>query len=282
LKCAPCVEAARLAKIGDVRSLRLLLLVSLAIACASARTSSTPEEKPLTSEVETPGLLFRVLYQPADAAEARRLRRQLLSVAPKLSRWGKFRQGVSIQVQPDHAAFELAVRRRGYPWLRAWAVEDRIELESPRDLDDAQLQELLTHELTHSLMLQLMAHGDEWSAASPPLWFREGMASVTAGQGYRRMSAGELQRFRALHPDANLLEPRPELYRTEREAVYAAAHLAFQRLLDLIGDEGVRAILWRMREGDDFPQAFTRATGRQLRAFENDALALPQLTRKSP
>ncbi|HEX4385571.1 MAG TPA: hypothetical protein VH083_21570 [Myxococcales bacterium] len=267
-----------------VRSFRLVAALGLssALGCASARTSSTPREKPLSSDVEAPGQLFRVLYQPADAAEARRLRKELLAVAPKLSRWGKFRQGIAIHVQPDHAAFEEAVRRRGYPWLHAWAFEDQIELESPRELEEAQLQELLTHELTHSLMLQLMARKDEWSADNPPLWFREGMASVTAGQGYRRMSASDLRRWSFAHPDANLLEPEPELYRTEREAVYAAAHLAFERLLVLIGDEGVRAILWRMREGDDFPQAFTRATGRDLRDFEHNALSPPQLTRKSP
>jgi hypothetical protein len=257
-----------------VRSFRLLAALGLAItvACAARRPSSTLKETPLASEVQAPGLLFQLRYQPADAAEVQRLRTELLAVAPRLSRWGQFRQGVFIQVHPDHAALEEAVNRRGYPWLHAWAYQDRIELESPRGLSEVQLQQLLTHELTHSLMFQLMAQRDAWSADPPPIWFREGMASVTAGQGNRRMSPDELLHWTEAHPGTNLLNPAPELYRTEREAVYAAAHRAFEVLLGLTGDEGVREILRDVSRGEDFARAFAHATGHKLADFEREAV----------
>jgi hypothetical protein len=257
-----------------VRSTRLLaaLCLAFAVACASARTSTTLKETPLASDVQAPGLLFQLRYQPADAAEVQRLRTELLTVAPKLSRWGEFRQGVFIQVHPDHAALEEAVHRRGYPWLHAWAYRDQIQLESPRGLDEISLQELLAHELTHSLMFQLMAQSDTWNGDPPPVWFREGMASVTAGQGYRRMSASELQRWTEAHPGADLLNPTPDLYRTERDAVYAAAHRAFEVLLGLVGDRGIREILRGVSNGEEFAQAFARTTGHRLADFESEAV----------
>jgi len=52
----------------------------------------------------------------------------------------------------------------------------------------AALAELLAHELTHALMYQRLARGDGAPVEEPPLWFREGMASLTAGQGARRLS----------------------------------------------------------------------------------------------
>jgi hypothetical protein len=257
-----------------VRSTRLLPLLGLAfvVACASGRTSNTLREKPLAAEVKAPGLLFQVFYQKADAAQMQRLRTQLLAIAPRLSRWGSFRQGVAIQVHPDHAALEDAVNRHGYPWLRGWAYQDQIEIESPGDLSEDQLQELLAHELTHSLMFQLMAQKDEWSVDPPPVWFREGMASVTAGQGYRRMSAGDLLHWTQEHPSEDLLNPSAGLYRDQRDAVYAAAHRAFEVLLGLVGDKGIREILREASAGEEFPQAFAHATGYKLADFEREAV----------
>jgi len=96
----------------------------------------------------------------------------------------------------------------------------------------------------------------------PPVWFREGMASVTAGQGDRRMSAAELVRWTQAHPGQDLLNPSNELYRTEREAVYAAAHRAFELLLELAGDAGVREILRGVgARARSFRSAFAHATG---------------------
>lgn len=220
-------------------------------------------------------MLFRIEYQPVDAGQVPRLRSDLLSVAPKLSRWGAFREGISIRVEPDHAALEAAAERRGYPWLHAWAYGDEILLESPRHFGEVELSELLAHELTHALMFQLMAPGGVgWVGAAdpPPVWFREGMASVTADQGYRRMSTEAVLRWCEGHPGVNLLHPAPEVYRNEREAVYAAAHRTFELLLKLVGDGGVRDILRAVSEGKEFPQAFAQVTGHRLVDFEREAI----------
>src|SRR5213075_2298906 len=205
-----------------------------------------------------------------------RIETGLLSVGARVSRWGTFREGVHIRVFPDHDSLERAVDRRGYPWLRAWAYGDTVLLQSPRSWSapeplDEELNELLAHELTHSLMYQLIRAEDEpaWDSAAeePPLWFREGMASVTAGQGHRRLSSAELSTWLGAHPGADLLHPSSELYRTEKEAVYGAAHRAFDLLVRTSGDQAVRDILRGVRTGARFADAFKASTGRGLQEF---------------
>src|SRR6185295_2154512 len=49
----------------------------------------------------------------------------------------------------------------------------------------ADVDELMLHELTHCVMYQRSASAADWSRKRIPLWFREGMASVTASQSYR-------------------------------------------------------------------------------------------------
>ncbi|MFL5311578.1 MAG: hypothetical protein ACJ79H_14100, partial [Myxococcales bacterium] len=135
-----------------------------------------------------------------------------------------------------------------------------------------EMSELLVHELTHALMYQLLQPADGGWPEEPPLWFREGMASVTAGQGHRRLALEDLRRWQRAHPAADLLHPTPELYRTEREAVYAAAHRTFELLLALRGDQAIRDVIRGVRSGARFERAFALATGEPLAAFEVEAV----------
>jgi hypothetical protein len=127
-------------------------------------------------------------------------------------------------------------------------------------------------------MYQLMEPGDEpgWPAEAsidePPLWFREGMASVTAEQGHRRLSSEDLGRWIAAHPGTDLLHPTPELYRVEKEAVYGAAHRAFDLLVRLAGDQAVRDVLRGVRTGARFADSFKNSTGHALPDFEREAV----------
>jgi hypothetical protein len=247
------------------------------VACASAlpRPSSTPvTELPLAARTHAPSGSFELRYTSYDEGEVAQMQAALLAAAAPLARWGTFEQSIAIRIYPDHDSLEAAVHREGYPWLRAWAFADRIFLQSPRSWNDpsaitvaAELRELLAHELTHALMYQLLG-----GAPEPPLWFREGMASVTAGQGHRRPTAEELSRWIAAHPGEDLLEPAPEVYRTEKEAVYGAAHRAFELFLALAGDEGVRELLLLTRGGAPFADAFVTVTGVGLARFESDAV----------
>jgi len=254
-----------------------LLAPALLLACATARPSAPAADQPLTARVQAPGLLFELSYLSSDAADVARIGSGLLAAGPRLSRWGSFRQGIVVRVYPDHESLEAAVERRGYLWLRAWAYGDQILLQSPRSWNsvslDEELSELLAHELTHSLMYQLMDSGDGPAALEePPLWFREGMASVTAGQGHRRLSAEELSRWIAAHPGADVLHPSVELYRAEKEAVYGAAHRSFDLLLNVAGEQAVRDVFRGVREGARFADAFKAATGHGLSEFEQEAL----------
>ena len=268
-----------------VARLSLASAAALLAACATARTPSTTQKLPLAARVQAPGLLFELLYTQPDNVEVGRIGSGLLAAGPRLARWGTFRQGVWIRVYPDHDSLEFALDRHGYPWLRAWAFGDQVLLQSPRSWDslssaalDEELSELLAHELTHSLMYQLMEapDGPAWTADAPmeepPLWFREGMASVTAGQGHRRLSGEDLGRFIAAHPDTDLLHPTAEQVRVEKEAVYGAAHRAFDLLVKVAGDQAVRDVLRGVREGARFSDAFKAATGHHLRDFEREAV----------
>ena len=255
-----------------------VLCLAVLAGCAVPRLSSTPDEAPLAVEVRGPGLLFEVRYPRDHAMEAAHIGGGLLAAGPRLSRWGRFRHGVTVRILPDHEALEARIGVHGYPWLRAWAFGDQILLQSPRSWGEPSadaredVAELLVHELTHALMYQLLQPADGGFPEEPPLWFREGMASVTAGQGHRRLALDGLRRWQQEHPSADLLHPTPELYRTEKEAVYAAAHRAFELLVASRGDQSVRDVLRSVRSGARFEDAFAATTGEPLAGFEAKAM----------
>ena len=280
-----CAMALRNRSGSALRSAAVAAALAFLAACATSRPLSTPRDPPLAARVQAPGLLFELQYTQPDGAEVGRIGSSLLAAGPRLSRWGSFRQSVRIRIFPDHDSLELELRKKNYPWLRAWAFGDQILLQSPRSWNSpsptalqGDLSELLLHELTHALMYQLITPDDapEWAVEAPfeepPFWFREGMASVTAGQGHRRMAATDLKTWIVAHPGADLLRPTPELYRTENEAVYGAAHRAFELLLELSGDQAVRHVLRGVRAGARFGDAFAASTGWKLAAFEDQAV----------
>jgi hypothetical protein len=255
-----------------------LQAIAAVLACAARGPSTMPSGAPLALDATAPGIRVQVQYDAADREEAEQVREAVLASGRALQRWGAFRIGVALRVYPDHDALEDAVDRHDYPWLRAWAFGDRIFLQSPRTWGEprsavqGELLELLEHELTHSLMYQLIQPASGAVCDEPPLWFREGMASVTSGQGRRRLAAAELARWMGVHPGVDVLNPSPEVYRTEKDAVYGAAHRAFELLLRVTGDEGVRNLMGRMRSGSRFDAAFAASVGVALTEFEAQAL----------
>jgi len=251
-----------------------LLLIAL-VACAHA--PSEPSER--RESVRVAGAVFELQYGAEDAHAAGQVRDALRRAVPVAERWGRLSGPVLVTIHPTHQALESAARLRGYPWLRAWTRYGSVDLQSPRTWSrgkatDEEMAQLLVHELTHCVMYQSTASESTWWTVRIPLWFREGMATVTAGER-KRSGPAELRRFyqeatAVSAPAGDPLSAPEPLYRSNSELVYGAAHGAFQFLLDRHGEESIRLLLATMAQGSDFGTAFRQAVGIPVEAFERD------------
>lgn len=277
---------------------RLALAASLALlaGCAHGARGSAPLR---VEDVTVGDARFRVEWRQGDERGARRVIHALASAAPRAQRWGPLTRSVTITVHPDHAALEAAVHRPGYDWLRAWARFQTIDLQSPRTwglfgASERKLEELLAHELTHCAMYQLAGDELTWMYKEIPRWFSEGLASVTAGQGYRYGGVAELWAFYQTSlpgsgsgsgdgaprrargarrpvalPGDPIVDPDP-LYQDQSHVVYGAAHHAAEFLIRRYGEERVQRIVELMGEGKRFPAAFREAIGIGEADFASD------------
>jgi hypothetical protein len=272
----------------------LVVLVLLA-SCAHRQPGAS---EPRVRDLEVGAARFRVTWWPGDDRAAEMVARALVVAAPRVERWGALRQRVTVTIHPTHEALEHAVQRSGYEWLRAWARYDTIDLESPRTwsalgtlgVSVRRLEELLTHELTHCAMYQLAGNDLTWMFKEIPRWFSEGIATTTAGQGYRFPDAEELCAFYDKRlPGSGFGEtgrrggpPRPmafygdpivdsdPIYQEQQDVVYGAAHEAGAFLIRRYGEERVRQVLDLMGKGLRFPAAFKQAIGITDAEFAND------------
>jgi hypothetical protein len=267
-----------------MRGVAVLLFAGLA-CLPRARDGDGPRETLVRAE----GAAVRIVFGPADAESARQVAEVLPGALARAQRWGRLAVPVTVTLHADHEALETAVSQEGYPWMRGWARYASIDLQSPRSWellgtpDDAYVGEVLAHELTHCVLYQVAASDWSWAYKGIPLWFREGMASVTAGQGHRREGLERIARFydearpalavKGAAPEGGrgdpLSDPEP-LYRREDKLVYSTAHHAFDFLLARYGEGRVRAVLAEMGAGHRFDGAFERALGLPPRAFEAD------------
>jgi hypothetical protein len=279
-----------------VRRIAAALSLVIAAGCAfrGQAVRQGPEDRLDTVEID--GQVFRIHYWQEDAAAAAQVARALARAVPRVARWGRIGKEVTITIHSTHAALEEAVHREGYDWLRAWARYQTIDLQSPRTwgwfgAKDAEVDELITHELTHCAMYQAAASEWTWPHKGIPLWFREGLASVTASQGYRRSSNEELWRFYVKSvPGAGdgypsgmaraargfvsqdgdpVTDPEP-LYQERSDLVYGAAHRTFEFLLSRYGEDRLRNALALMRGGASFEKAFEGAFGISEAAFASE------------
>ncbi len=274
-------------------------LAMLAAGCAHVAGGGPARLEAMTVE----GQAFRLQYWPDDEAAARQVLAALAVAVPRATRWGRLGAPVLITIQPSHEALERSARREDHPWLRAWARYASIDVQSPRTWrplgallggpSDAQVAELLTHELVHCVMYQATGSEQTWTQRDIPLWFREGLASVAAGQEYKRPGPAAIWRFYreaqgsgdgVPAPGDPLAEARvrgdpltdPEwppgepLYQRDAELVYGTAHWAFRFLLDRYGEAAARGVLARMGRGQPFEESFRVETGIGPRAFEAD------------
>jgi hypothetical protein len=269
--------------VWHVRRLAACLLLALLAACAHR---FSPPAEPRSREVTVGGARFRVRWWPGDDRAAERVVRALAVATPRAQRWGPLAQAVTLTIHRDHDALEAAVHRPGYEWLRAWARYQTIDLQSPRSwgflrVPDRKLEELLAHELTHCVMYQQSGSDLTWMYKEIPRWFSEGIASVTAGQGYRYGGVEELwAHYEAQQPGSGdgvpgrtrgrsdlaalpgdpIVDPDP-LYQDHSHLVYGAAHHAAEFLIRRYGEERVQRVLDLMGKGRRFPAAFEEAIG---------------------
>lgn len=248
-----------------------MLALGLLAACASVPTAPSEKAAPL----DLPAGQFRFQAGRRDEDSAQMVRLAVERALPRLARWGTFDDPVTIVIHPDHAALERAANRSGHDFLRAWARYEQVELQSPRTwtafgATQAQVDELLLHELTHSLMYQIASDRLGWTRKAIPLWFSEGMASYTAEQGYRVPGLEDLSRFLHEKPAVNPFVNAAALYQTDNAMVYGAAHHAFTFLARRYGEDTLREVLHTMSRGPDFPQAFTEAVGISPEVFLQD------------
>jgi hypothetical protein len=240
-------------------------------ACASLKR---PASGPAASTI--PGAGLQVTGGSPD--DARLVMEEALLALRIAQRWGPLSHRVTVRIHATHAALESASRQRNVPWMRGWARFDNVELEAPSSwgghLAKEHVAELLRHELTHVVMYQRVASPQTWTRVSIPMWFREGMASVTSAQGYRRMGTEALAAWIKGHPSEDPWLRPEQLSAAEQPVVYGAAHRAFERIIDRMGDAGVHRILNQTRASQNFARAFRLAAGTApeefLRTFRHE------------
>ncbi|WP_225413060.1 peptidase MA family metallohydrolase [Stigmatella hybrida] len=251
--------------------LTAVLCLLLGTGCLGARSRLVAEKAPL----ETGLGVFQLQVPPKKPDAAAMLQRAIQNATPPLMQWGRLTQPVTVRLQPDHGALERVTGRSGYTWLRAWARYDLLDVQSPETWEPLKasqrdLDELLLHELTHTVMFQLAASSSDWVQKQIPAWFREGMASYTAEQAYRWPTLEQLARTLEDHPDWEPLLQPEELFEQQMEVAYGASHHAFVFLVNRYGQDTVKRLLDAMSQGPSFQEAFATTVGLPAEAFVRD------------
>lgn len=215
---------------------------------------------------------FVIASDGAEDREVERLAAALSRATAPLQRWGGLGEPVTLFLLPTHQALEQATRRPDHTWLQAWASYDEVLVESPRRWAraDADLEQLLVHELSHCLLFQRSAARTRWTSLRIPLWFREGMALWTAGQGERLPGLEDLARWLGAHQGDDAFADAERLSKHAYEPIYGLAYQSFTYLLRRFGAESVPTLMARMHDGLDFPSAFEGVYGLSPLEFQQD------------
>ncbi len=224
-------------------------------------------------ELEVGSNTFTVRAQEVDRDAFEQVVGAVRRAGRELKRWGDFRDPVEVLVLPDRERFDEAVGEGRFPDRRGFARYDQIFLLSPsawgrRGAREAELDELVLHELTHALMYQHASTRTGWRRKGIPFWFREGMASYTARQAYRwkEPSREQLREGRSVFQE----EREDENQLGERDGGrtrYGLAHYAFDALLARGGERRIRELLEEMDDGAGFDEAFEETYRKPLPDF---------------
>jgi len=257
----------------------LLLCGTVGCGCATMKVS-----EPATV-LQTDAGAIRLEFVEWNEETSDLLKAAVPEAAKVLSRWGGLQEPVRITVVNSHWELE-ELAGRPLPGISAWGRRTQIILWDPRwwplplsarhdpalaaKLRRTQVTGLLKHELTHSLMFQRAGGPPADPRGRIPFWFREGMATLTAGEGPQWPPPESLSQWLSKHAEVDLLRDAPTLSRTEPLIAYGAAFHAFDFLDRRYGDATVLRILELMRVRDGFPDAFREALGISVESFATD------------
>ncbi|MGE5236409.1 MAG: hypothetical protein ACM3O7_08685 [Acidobacteriota bacterium] len=147
----------------------------------------------------------------------------------------------------------------------AFAVPARNRMVLPVDMPDAELQQLIQHELTHVFQYEIMFQGKLSKALtySPPQWFMEGMASYLGND--------EDARARAVMRDAVLSDRVPSVGSdVSGYFAYRFGHMVFQFVESEWGVEGLRDFIFEYRNtiGGGIARPLKRAFDLDVEEFD--------------
>jgi hypothetical protein len=260
------------------RALLAALVLSGAVGCATVGTSDP-------SVLVTGTGTIRLDFVEWNEETSELLKDAVPRAASVLARWGGLGEPVRITVVNSHWELEEMVGRP-LPGISAWARRTQVILWDPRwwplppvarhdpqragEIRRTQVTGLLKHELTHSLMFQHAGRPPSDPQDRIPFWFREGMATLTAGEGAQWPPPESLSQWLSRHPEVDLLRDAPTLARSEPSVAYGAAYHAFDFLIRRYGDATVLRVLELMRIRGGFPDAFRDAAGVTVESFGTD------------
>lgn len=209
-------------------------------------------------------------HESAPPGDTKRISVAIEKATPGLARWGGLTEPVTVHVVKSHDDLEAAVRRSGFAWLRAWGRYDDVIFQTPSTwtTQDELVNQLVLHELTHCLLFQRSGTRETWYLKSIPLWFREGMAVVTAGQAALYPSLEDSALWLERNPDLNAFRDGEALSETQSAQVYGLALHAFRLLVHKHGDEKIRALMKTMQDGAHFAAAFAAVFGQNVEEFQ--------------
>jgi len=255
-----------------------VLLALLSVGCATPRESGA-------EVVATEAGPVRLEFVEWNQATADLLRSVVPEAAKVLTRWGGLLEPVRINVVNAHWELEEAVGRP-LPGISAWARRNQVVLWEPRwwplppgaadhpplaaQVRRTQVTDLLKHELTHCLMFQRAGGPPADPRDRIPFWFREGMATMTAGEGAQWPPPESLARWLATHPGVDPLRDAQKIARTDPGIAYGAAYHGFDFLVRRYGDAMVLRVLDGMRVRGGFPEGFREAVGISVESFSTD------------
>jgi Tol biopolymer transport system component len=190
---------------------------------------------------------FNVHYYSAEEASLQKVVSFAESAYDQLSRGFNFqiKDPIPLIYYATHSAFEQNNIIPNFipEGVGAFASPVRFRMVLPIDMSDAQLMELLLHELTHIFEYHMLFQGSlaKAVATSPPTWFMEGLASY--------MAKDETARDKMFLRDAVVNDIIPPISRSDFGGFFAYrfGHAVFDFIEERWGRDGFLDFLYEIR-----------------------------------